>query len=78
VIGARLDGDNGNASGSAYIFHQRCPADLTGDGVVDTQDFLTFLNAWSSGDPIADWNEDGSINTQDFLAYLNAWVAGCP
>ncbi|VAX42772.1 hypothetical protein MNBD_PLANCTO03-999, partial [hydrothermal vent metagenome] len=23
-----------------------CPADLTGDGVVDTQDFLVFLNAW--------------------------------
>lgn len=52
-------------------------ADLTGDGTVDTLDFLLFLGAWSVGNPLADWNEDGTIDTLDFLAYLNAWVAGC-
>ncbi|VAX41242.1 hypothetical protein MNBD_PLANCTO03-497, partial [hydrothermal vent metagenome] len=56
---------------------ESCPADLNGDGVVNTQDFLAFLGAWSAGDPLADWNEDGDINTLDFLAYLTDWAAGC-
>lgn len=54
-----------------------CYADLTGDGVVDTQDFLLFLGAWAIGDDQADWDENGTIDTLDFLAYLNDWVAGC-
>ena len=54
-----------------------CPADLNGDGVLNTQDFIAFLNAWATSDPLADWNDDGTINTLDFLAYLNDWVAGC-
>ncbi|MCC7389308.1 MAG: right-handed parallel beta-helix repeat-containing protein [Phycisphaerales bacterium] len=55
----------------------RCPADITGDGVVNTQDFVAFLNAWAGGNSVADWNGDGTINTQDFVAYLNDWAAGC-
>jgi hypothetical protein len=54
-----------------------CPQDFNGDGQVNTQDFLAYLNAWVAGDPRADWNDDGTVNTQDFLAYLNSWVAGC-
>ena len=54
-----------------------CKADLTGDGLVNTQDMLLFLNLWTSNDPQADWNDDGLINTQDVLAYLNAWTMGC-
>ncbi len=54
------------------------PANLNGDCSVNTQDFIAFLGAWSSGEPIADWNDDGIINTQDFIAYLGDWVAGCP
>ncbi len=79
VVGAHLDDDNGNNSGSAYVFDLGgCPADLTGDGVVNTQDFIAFLGAWSAGEPIADWNNDGVINTQDFVAFLGDWAAGCP
>lgn len=80
VIGAHADDDNGNSAGSAYVFDlgcDNCPADLNGDGIVNTQDFLVYLNLWSAGDTAADWNEDGTVNTQDFLAYLNDWVAGC-
>ena len=80
VIGAHADDDNGNSAGSAYVFDlgcDDCPADLNGDGIVNTQDFLVYLNLWSAGDAAADWNEDGTVNTQDFLAYLNDWVAGC-
>lgn len=55
----------------------RCVADFNGDGSVNTQDVLAFLNAWAAGDARADINGDGSVNTQDVLAYLNLWVAGC-
>jgi hypothetical protein len=80
-IGAHADDDNGNGSGSAYVFDLNCDdcrADLNGDGEVDTLDFLAFLGAWSASDPVADWNGDGVVNTLDFLAYLTDWVAGCP
>lgn len=54
-----------------------CDVDLTGDGVVNTLDFLLFLGAWGQREPLADWDGNGTINTQDFLAYLNDWVQGC-
>ena len=55
-----------------------CIADFNGDGNVNTQDVLAFLNAWAAGDASADINGDGSVNTQDVLAFLNLWNAGCP
>jgi hypothetical protein len=54
-----------------------CIADFNGDGAVNTQDVLGFLNAWSAGDSSADINGDGTVNTQDVLAFLNLWSAGC-
>ena len=54
-----------------------CRVDLNGDGLVNTQDFLAFLNLWSSGNLAADWNVDGTVNTIDFVAFLNDWVAAC-
>ncbi len=54
-----------------------CQADFNHDGTVNTQDVLSFLNAWTAGDPEADINNDGTVNTQDVLAFLNLWAAGC-
>ncbi|VAX39571.1 hypothetical protein MNBD_PLANCTO03-1672 [hydrothermal vent metagenome] len=54
-----------------------CIADFNGDGSVNTQDMLAFLNAWNAGDSSADINGDGEINTQDVLAFLNLWNIGC-
>jgi hypothetical protein len=54
-----------------------CRVDLNGDGVVNTQDVLAFLNLWSAGDSQADWNDDGVVDTRDVLAFLNAYSAGC-
>ena len=54
-----------------------CVADWNGDGTVNTQDVIAFLNVWASGDVAADINNDGSVNTQDVLAFLNAYAAGC-
>ncbi len=65
------------------ILGVNCFADCTGDGSVDTQDFLCYLQIWSTAfqsgnyDPAADCNNDGSINTQDFLCFLNLWSSGC-
>ena len=56
---------------------ERCRADFNGDGSVNTQDVLAFLNAWVSGDARADINGDGTVNTQDVIAFLNLWTAGC-
>lgn len=55
-----------------------CPADVNGDGIANTQDFIAFLDAWANSDPLADWDENGLIDTRDFVAYLNDWAAGCP
>jgi|GEM_PF-3291445 len=54
-----------------------CIADFNGDGIVNTQDVIRFLNAWASGNSTADINGDGVVNSLDFIAYLNLWVAGC-
>jgi YVTN family beta-propeller protein len=65
--------------GESTVFFDiaECAADITGDGVVNTQDMLAYLNLWTAGDPAADWNNDGVVNTRDFLAFLNDWAAGC-
>ena len=62
---------------SEFACSDSCVADFNGDGNVNTQDVLAFLNAWNAGDSRADINGDGSVNTQDVLAYLNLWNAGC-
>lgn len=54
-----------------------CGADFNNDGILNTLDFLDFLNAYNAGDPAADFNGDGAVNTLDFLAFLNAFNLGC-
>jgi hypothetical protein len=56
---------------------QGCPPDVNGDGVVNSQDVVLFLNLFVAQDPGADYNRDGVINSQDFVGFLNAFVAGC-
>lgn len=53
---------------------QYCRADINEDGVVDTRDYLEYLNLFNQRDPYADWNNDGHINTLDFLAFQNDWT----
>ena len=56
---------------------EACPADFDGDGEVNSQDFIGYLNAFVVGDSAADFDGDGEVNSQDFIGYLNAFVAGC-
>ncbi|HRQ72181.1 MAG TPA: GC-type dockerin domain-anchored protein [Phycisphaerales bacterium] len=70
----------GGPDGDGIVFKKGpgCPADFNGDTVVNTLDFVAFLNAFVGGDPKADFNGDTVVNTLDFVAFLNAFVAGCP
>ena len=74
--------DSDSSNNAAYdavrvTFGEDCVADFNGDGSVNTQDFIAYLNAWSAKDPSADMDDNGVINTQDFIAFLNLWTAGC-
>lgn len=55
-----------------------CQADFNSDGIVNTLDFIGFLNAYNTGDDRADFNGDGVVNTLDFIGFLNAYNEGCP
>lgn len=55
-----------------------CPADLTGDGILNFFDVSAFLNAYNTMDPAADFTNDGVFNFFDVSAFLNAYNAGCP
>jgi WD40 repeat protein len=77
-IGAQGNDDMGVDSGSAYIFHVYCPADLNGDFSVDFFDVSAFLTFFSISNPTADWNADGIFDFFDVMAYLADFAAGCP
>jgi hypothetical protein len=60
-----------------YDCEKPCPADITGDDVVDVQDFLALLAAWGQPGGPADINDDGTVDVLDFLDLLSAW-GPCP
>lgn len=68
---------NFKADGQTIRFAISPESDWNQDGVLDTLDFLVFLNDWVADDPRADFNGDGRIDTLDFLAFLNSWTNGC-
>lgn len=79
IVGAHSN-DTDQNWGAVYVFHNvgaACASDLNHDNLVDTRDFIAFLNAWSVGDLSADWDKNGIIDTRDFVAFLNEWVVGC-
>jgi hypothetical protein len=61
----------------AFMIEIGCPADWNGDGVVDFNDFLAYLNDFNASDPRADLNGDGVVDFNDLLHYLNLYNAGC-
>lgn len=73
--------DDGFLTSIAAVFLEVsdvCLADFNGDGVVNTQDVLAFLAAWTAGDASADINGDGVVDTRDVIAFLSLWNEGCP
>ena len=55
-----------------------CPADLDGDGDVDSEDFFAYLDAFASGDAdICDIDGDGDCDADDFFGYLDLFAQPC-
>ena len=54
-----------------------CDADFDCDGIVDSQDFFTYLTALFEGAPRADINHNGVIDSQDFFDFLSLFFNGC-
>lgn len=55
-----------------------CPADLTGDCLLDFFDVSSFLTSFSIQDPVADRTGDGVWDFFDISAYLTELSVGCP
>ncbi len=74
---ADIESHNLNADGSLGSGAD-CPADLSGDGMLDFFDVSAFLNAYNAQDPAADFTNDGLFDFFDVSAFLAAYTAGCP
>ncbi len=74
---ADIESHNLNADGSLGAA-AGCPADLTGDGMLNFFDVSAFLNAFTAQNPSADFTGDGMYNFFDVSAFLAAFTAGCP
>ena len=71
-----IAGTYGRGTWRAMLPNPSCPADLNGDGVVDTDDLLILLGNWS-GSGAGDIDNNGVVNTTDLLLLLGAW-GQCP
>ncbi|MBU6414393.1 MAG: hypothetical protein KGS45_13095 [Planctomycetes bacterium] len=62
-----------------YIFEVPggCTADFNADTIVDFFDYLDFVAAFSSNDPVADFNADTVIDFFDYLDFVAAFSSGC-
>jgi hypothetical protein len=50
-----------------------CPADLTGDGIVDAADLANLLGAWANAGGDQDLNNDGTVDAGDLAVLLGGW-----
>tara|TARA_B100001121_G_scaffold272916_1_gene259739 strand:- start:111 stop:2633 length:2523 start_codon:yes stop_codon:yes gene_type:complete len=77
--GEQLDGtyendtDDYNTIGSC----SNCPADATGDNVVDVNDVLYVISVWETSDPAGDLDDDGLVAVNDILMLLDAYGDDC-
>lgn len=80
AVGAFWNDDDGEDSGSVYVFERDsggCPlVDCDGSGRVDLSDLACFQLLLASGDPRADCNVDGSLNLEDFWCFQQIFQ-GC-
>jgi thermitase len=66
---------NAYAAVQAAMGTNECPPDWNGDTVLNSLDFIAYLNDFTAGD--ADYNGDTTTDSQDFIAFLNDFVSGC-
>ncbi|CAN0591410.1 unnamed protein product, partial [Laminaria digitata] len=61
--------------GPSSINDVGCPADLTGDRILNFFDISLFIQLYNAG---GDFNGDGFTNFFDVSAFIQAYNAGCP
>ena len=80
-VGAPLEDDGSQEHGAVWVLFldgaPACFADCNEDNIVNTLDFLCYLNLFSASDLAANCNGDGIVNTLDFPYLLNAYSEGC-
>lgn len=73
IHGAWIDGGGNvfedNCAGNS------CPADITGDALVNVGDLLAVIDAWGASGGIADINDDGMVDVGDLLEVVGSWGA---
>lgn len=50
-----------------------CPADISGNGTVDSDDLNVVLSAWGTSDPLADVTDNGTVDVDDLIFVINKW-----
>jgi hypothetical protein len=55
-----------------------CPSDLNNDGVLDLNDVVSFVGAFTAGQFAADFNADGVYDLSDLVAFVGGFTNGCP
>ena len=79
VIGATYNFNDGNSTGSAYIFDD-FPGDLDADSDVDFFDFAVLAGCWRQNNPLADIAPapagDGFVDIKDLAVLCDNWLNG--
>lgn len=57
-------------------FTTSCPADLNGDGIVNTLDLQIYIDWYITRNALADLNADGAINLTDLFIFRGIWAPG--
>ncbi|MBX3406829.1 MAG: phosphatase PAP2 family protein [Phycisphaeraceae bacterium] len=80
----RMDCEQAYATGvmvADYIFNNamrpKCPADMNGDGVVNSIDMYIFAADYFQGKESADYNKDGVISSADMTMFVRDYNRGC-
>ncbi|MCH7910893.1 MAG: hypothetical protein IIB38_14925 [Candidatus Hydrogenedentes bacterium] len=67
-----------NGNGIPDECEDLCPADIDGDGDIDSDDFFAYLDAVAAGNvDICDIDGDADCDAEDFFGYLDLFAAGC-
>jgi trimeric autotransporter adhesin len=78
-----INGKYGNRRfrGLAVFPMVNCPGDANNDCLFNALDFVSFLNQYAGGDPLANCDQSSGtpvLTPNDFLCFLNGFANGCP
>ncbi len=78
ITAVKLKGRKISSKVSGYnMMAVSSPADINGDGVINSQDFFDYLVVFFANSPSADFNSDGTVNSQDFFDFLVCFFGTC-